>query len=206
MFTGIIECLGKISRFKHTGKMLHLVIDAGAAAKSSKEGDSIAVNGVCLTITKKEGSQLHFDAVAETLKRSSLGALRTGADVNLERAIKAGEPFGGHFVQGHVDAVGKLVAKDKKGGSWLMTFSAPRNFGRFLLEKGSVAIDGISLTITAIRPGSFSVSIIPHTLKHTTLGKKTVGDTVNLEGDMLGKWVTQAVDARRKGSYGDEGF
>ncbi|MFH1228415.1 MAG: riboflavin synthase [Planctomycetota bacterium] len=206
MFTGIVECSGKIEQVKYTGKMLKLAIDAGAVAKSSKEGDSIAVNGVCLTIAKKKGPRLYFDAVPETLQRSNLGALKNGADVNLEQAIQAGQPFGGHFVQGHVDAVGKLISKIKKGDSYLMAFSVPRNLNKYLIEKGSITIDGVSLTVTAVRPDSFSVAVIPYTLKHTTLGKKAVGDTVNLEMDMLGKWVSQFIQTRQKDTYSNEGF
>lgn len=178
-------------------KVLKLAIDAGQIAKSSKQGDSVAVNGVCLTITKKEGPRLHFDMVAETLARSNLGELKTGSTVNLERAIRAGEPFGGHFVQGHIDTVGKITGKYQKGESYIMAFTVPRQFHKFLIEKGSVAIDGISLTITEVKPSGFSVAVIPYTLKHTTLGKKTAGGKVNIEVDVMGKWVNKFLETYR---------
>lgn len=206
MFTGIVECAGKVTRHQMANKVLKLIIDAGPIAKLSKEGDSIAVNGVCLTITKKEGPRLHFDMVAETLMRSNLGELKTENIVNLERAIRAGEPFGGHFVQGHIDTVGKITGKYQKGESYIMAFAIPKQFHKFLMEKGSVAIDGISLTITEAKPSGFSVAVIPYTLKHTTLGKKTTGDKVNIEVDVMGKWVNKFLETYRQQGNDNEGF
>jgi riboflavin synthase len=189
MFTGIIEEIGGIISSSLTAGSGELKVAAKLILSDAKPGDSIAVNGVCLTITYIAGTTITFDVSPETLRRSNLGSLKTGDPVNLERALAAGGRFGGHMVSGHIDATGTLAAKRDEGNATIFTFNAPSGIMHYLIEKGSIAIDGISLTIAALTQGSFSVAVIPHSLQQTTLGRAQVGATVNLENDLVAKYI-----------------
>lgn len=192
MFTGIIECLGTVKRLSRTGKSFSLEIESSFQEKIVI-GESIAVNGVCLTVSSFSGSSFTADVTPETVRRSSLGALRTGSPVNLERALKADGRFGGHIVSGHIDGTGRIVAVAKEENAVNVQFSMEKKLGDFMIEKGSVAADGISLTIAAVkRLGSTCVvlvSVIPHTWSSTALSKKRCGDLVNIECDIIGKYI-----------------
>jgi riboflavin synthase len=196
MFTGIVEELGIVARVDPTG----LAIRGPLVTSDARPGDSIAVNGVCLTVVAVEGEEFTADVMAETLRRSSLGGLRPGDPVNLERAAKIGDRLGGHLVQGHVDAVASIVAREasgQPGEDWeSVRFSLPDSLTRYVVEKGSITVDGVSLTVTAVDADSFSVGLIPTTLKVTTLGHKGVGAVVNLEVDVIAKYVEKLVGVR----------
>src|SRR4051794_11032127 len=185
VFTGIVEELGRVAAVAGDGEGLQLQIEAPILAPLSGIGDSINVSGCCLTIVAVNGSRLTFDVVPETLRRTALGALGPGAPVNLEDALRAGEPYGGHIVQGHVDGVGELVERRDEGiGLWLR-FRVPGNLLRYLIEKGSVTVAGVSLTVAELHDDGFAVAIVPHTRKVTTFGTLAPGDFVNLEADMI---------------------
>jgi riboflavin synthase len=195
VFTGIIEERGTITAIEGDGEGLQLQIDAPVLAPLCHVGDSINVSGCCLTVVAVHGSALAFEAVPETLRRTALGGLAAGAGVNLEDALRAGEPYGGHIVQGHVDGVGELVERREEGiGLWLR-FRAPPNVQRYLIEKGSVTVAGVSLTVAALYDDGFAVAIVPHTLQATTFGSLAVGDPVNLEADMIARYVERLLGA-----------
>lgn len=194
MFTGIIETVGKVVRIDRQGDLARLVVEAGVAAGDAKAGDSIAVNGVCLTVTALEGDTLAFEAVAETLLRTSLGDLAAGGVVNLERALRAGQRLDGHIVQGHVDGTGVVRALERRGDDVRLDVGCDAGFAELLVEKGSVAVDGVALTVVGARADGFDVALIPFTLERTTLGRKRPGDRVNLEADVLGKYVKKYVE------------
>ena len=194
MFTGIIEAVGVVEAVSLEGALARLRVQAGAVREGVGLGDSIAVNGVCLTVTKIEGQTLGFDAVRETLERSALGALATGSGVNLERAMQAGARLDGHIVQGHVDGTGTVKALEEEGQDVKLFIDCDSNLAELLVDKGSVTIDGVSLTVVTAAPTSFDVVLIPHTLAETTLGDYQPGQTVNLEADILGKYVKTYVD------------
>lgn len=181
MFTGIIEDLGTVKKISKTQITVETKLD------DIKIGDSICVSGVCLTVINY--SLLTFGISEETFKKTNLGELKIGSIVNLERALKSDGRLGGHFVTGHIDGTGEILKIKKSGNSEIWQFSIPENLSKYIAEKGSVAIDGISLTIAEIKPNSFSAAIIPHTLKNTTLKEKKIGDTVNLETDILAKYI-----------------
>jgi len=189
MFTGLIETICKVKSARPTAGGLSLTIDLGQIASEAKTGDSIAVNGVCLTIAGLDGTLASFDLSAETLAKSTLGRLKPFCEVNVERAIRADERFGGHFVQGHVDGTAMIEAIDRRGEFADIRFAAGTELLDAMVVKGSVAVDGISLTIAGIGRSSFSVSVIPETLKRTTLGKAKVGDYVNIETDIIVKTI-----------------
>jgi riboflavin synthase len=172
------------------------VLDAPGIAAGAAVGDSVSVDGCCLTVTAVHGARLSFDAVPETLRRTTLAALDEGAPVNLEPALRAGDRMGGHWVQGHVDAVGVLASAEPEGDAINMTFTAPDAVLRYVIEKGSICVNGISLTVTAFDEQGFSVSIIPHTLAVTNLGSIVPGGRVNLESDLVGKYVERLLPAR----------
>ncbi len=196
MFTGIIEAVGEVRRLERRGQSALLVI---AAAWRDGEvpgvglGDSVAVNGVCLTVVAMAGqgerAVLDFDVSHETLDKTSLGALSVGGRVNLERALRVGDRLGGHWVTGHVDGVGRLVAAVQRGEYRDLTFAMPSELEPELVQKGSIAIDGVSLTVNTVEPGRFGVTVIPHTLSWTTLLDGGVGKTVNLETDLVAKYI-----------------
>ena len=196
MFTGIIEELGAVVGLEPRGDSAVLVVRAPTVSADTHHGASIAVNGVCLTVVGSDGERLHFDVMAETLKRSVIGALRPAEQVNLERAVRAVGRLDGHIVQGHVDGTGVLISR-APGDAWdLVRFGMPVDLARYVAEKGSIAVDGVSLTVTGVGPDWFEVGLIPETLRATTLGGKQPGDPVNLEVDVLAKYVARLVEAR----------
>ena len=195
MFTGLVEEVGTVRAItRGTGAQLRIA--APLASVGTKIGDSIAINGICLTVTRIQGDELSFDAVEETLTKSNLGKLRPCDRVNLERSISADRLFGGHFVLGHVDAVGTIVSFGKQPGSAVLTIEAPEDVMRYVVPKGSIAVDGISLTVASCDERGFSVAVIPHTIESTNLKNKRPGDAVNLEADILGKYVEKFLSNR----------
>jgi riboflavin synthase len=191
LFTGLILEMGEISSFKKRSGGAILSLKANEVASTAKKGDSISVNGVCLTVVRKNNNTLSFDLSEETLRCTNLGSLKTGDIVNLEPSLSPDSKIGGHFVTGHVDAAGRIRSKVNIGDMMKVEIEAPSNVINFLVEKGSVAVDGISLTIIDILKDGFTVVIIPHTAKLTTIGFKGPGDTVNIEVDILGKYVAR---------------
>lgn len=189
MFTGIVEEVGTVRSVQRGSTSSFIEIQAHTVLEGTKLGDSIAVNGVCLTVTELGRDNFRADVMNETLSRSSLGSLRSGSPVDLERAMAAGGRFGGHIVSGHIDGTGTITDIKKDGIAQWYTVSAPPGIMRYIVEKGSIAIDGISLTVARVTEGTFSVSIIPHTAAQTVLSHKKAGDTVNLENDIIGKYV-----------------
>ncbi len=189
MFTGIIEEVGIIQSVKKGTHSSVLTVQAREVLDGAKTGDSIAVNGVCLTVTALGSGCFSADVMHETLNRSSLGQLAPGASVNLERAMAADGRFGGHIVSGHIDGTGTITRVRRDDNAVWYTVSAPDKLMRLIIEKGSVAVDGISLTVAAVTKDSFQVSVIPHTAEHTVLSEKKAGDVVNLENDIIGKYV-----------------
>ena len=190
MFTGIVEGTGVVRAVEPAGEKTVLRVDLGAVAGGSKAGDSIALAGTCLTLAADPaGAVGAFEAVRETLSRTTLGGLRPGDRVNLERALRVGDRLGGHFVQGHVDGVGTVRSLGGPEGAVLLAVAAPPEVRPYLVFKGSVAIDGVSLTVASVEGDAFAVALVPHTLGVTTLGALREGDRVNLEADLLGKWV-----------------
>jgi riboflavin synthase alpha subunit len=192
MFTGIVRELGRVEAFDGS----HLIVAAPETAATAGPGDSVAVAGVCLTVVANEDGRLTFDAVPETLSRTALGSLRPGDAVNVEPSLRVGDPLGGHVVQGHVDSVGRVRSVTQEGDGRRMWFDAPETVIRYCIEKGSIAVDGASLTIAAFDDDGFEVALIPHTLAVTTLGSLEPGDEVNLEADVLGKVVERLLTAR----------
>ena len=189
MFTGIIEEIGTVKKISLAGKSGSLEIGAKNVLEGTKIGDSIAVNGVCLTVTSLSSSTFTADIMAETVRRSSLGSLSSGSGVNLERAMAADGRFGGHIVSGHIDGTGKIARLQKEENAVWVHISAGKEILALIVEKGSIAIDGISLTVASVSDSEFAVSIIPHTASETTLLSKKAGDIVNLENDIVGKYV-----------------
>lgn len=197
MFTGLVQALAAVDRFAPDGHGgARLVVREPTLAPQLVLGESVAVNGCCLTVVGSDTSTFAFDCGPETLARTALGGLTPGSRVNLERALRVGDMLGGHFVTGHVDAVGTLAAVEPSGEWQVLTFYLSAEFDELLVPKGSVAVDGISLTLVDVIPGSFTVMLIPHTLAHTTLGVKVPGDPVNLEFDLLAKHVRKLVAGR----------
>lgn len=196
MFTGIIEHLGRLERLEVRPELARLVVDAGPLAGDAKLGDSVAVNGVCLTVVQVDGPRLAFEAVHETLRRSSLGELQEGAPLNLERPMRAGGRFDGHIVQGHVDTTARLLSVTEEGSSRRLRFALPGEMLRYVVEKGSIAIEGISLTVAALGEDWFEVVIIPHTWKMTNLASKAPGALANIEVDVLAKYVERLLAYR----------
>lgn len=194
MFTGIVETMGFVRALLRSGGVAELVIEAPAVVAGTRVGDSIAVNGVCLTVTVLADDALHFQAVPETLERSSLGRLAAGSAVNLERALRADGRLDGHIVQGHVDATGRVRALRREGDDVRLYVDCDPQLAELLVEKGSVAIEGVSLTVVGVEPAGFDVALIPHTLAVTTLGRLAPGAPVNLEADVLGKYVKRYLE------------
>lgn len=189
MFTGIVEEMGKVIKVEKGAKSSKLTIGGDKIFSDLKLGDSVAVNGVCLTVTSFTTGVFTADVMNETLTRSNLGNLKQGSEVDLERAMIADGRFGGHIVSGHIDGTGKITKISQDDIAVWYTISADKKLMKYIIEKGSVAIDGISLTVAKVTDGDFSVSLIPHTAKETVLGSKKVGDTVNLENDVVGKYI-----------------
>ena len=195
MFTGLVEGTGRLISVEEDG-MARLAINAGHLAVGIGMGDSVSVNGACLTVNEMEGEILIFYAMPETLRRTALGDLAEGDLVNLERAMTPETRFGGHIVQGHVDGVGEVLAVQPEGGAEIWEFSAPIDVLKYAVVKGSVCVDGISLTIVSLKENSFTVSILPHTKEATNLRNLSVGDRVNLEADVIGKYVERLLTPR----------
>jgi riboflavin synthase len=191
MFTGIIEGLGTISGIRPAGKGKRLSVEADFTLDQTKIGDSIAVNGACLTVINIRAKQFEVDLSPETLATSTFDQARRGDRVNLERALRLSDRIDGHLVSGHIDGIGLIKTKEKQGNAIAVTVTVPEALTRYMINKGSVAIDGVSLTINAIDTNGFKVSIIPHTAGITTVGLKQKGDAVNIETDMIGKFVEQ---------------
>lgn len=205
MFTGIIEEVGKLSRIKRGSRSAVLTIQAAKILSDISIGDSVAVNGVCLTVTSFLQTEFTADVMPETLNRTALGTLHIGQLVNLERAMSANGRFGGHIVTGHIDGTGSICHIEKDDNAFIYTITSSPEILRRIIEKGAVAIDGISLTVTKVSTTAFCVSVIPHTLSHTSLGEKSTGSTVNLENDCIGKYIerllaTPGQDAAEKES------
>ena len=194
MFTGLVEECGTIVGIHRQGHAADLVVEAPVVSQDARIGDSIAVNGCCLTVVRIEGNQLTFEAVPETLDRTTLGDLQAGAKINLERSLAVGARLGGHFVQGHIDGVGTITSVHAVENAVVMEIETPSQLRRYLVEKGSVAVDGVSLTVAAVTAAGFTVWTIPHTREVTTLGSRNAGDGVNLECDLLGKYVERLLE------------
>lgn len=190
MFTGLVAEMWELVSLRPAATGAALVLKAGPAGKDAALGDSIAINGVCLTVTSiSADGQLSFDVSAETLKSTGLGSLKPGEKVNIEPSLKADGKLGGHFVTGHVDAVGTIKSMGKDGQTWSIEILAPEEVLKYLVDKGSVAVDGVSLTVVKVYGDRFTLVIIPHTALITTIGGKSEGDSVNLEADIIGKYV-----------------
>lgn len=200
MFTGIVEELGRVARVARSGGGARVAIAASRVLEGTREGDSIATDGVCLTAINVTPTGFEADCSAETLRRTTIGAWRPGARVNLERALRMGDRLGGHLVQGHVDGAGKLLARRPEGESEVFRFSCPPELERHVAMKGSIAVSGVSLTVAGLGEGWFEVALIPVTLAWTTLGAMTAGDPVNLETDMLAKYVERILTVGDRGS------
>ena len=194
MFTGLIEKICTVTSVQHGADSMILTIDLGQLADECKIGDSIAINGVCLTVTKLQGNLASFDVSAETVSKSSLGELKSSSEVNVERAMKASDRFGGHFVLGHIDGTAKIKAIDRHGDFTDITFSTDTKLLEDMVVKGSVAVNGISLTISKLDKNSFDVALIPRTLRETTLGRAKIGDNINIENDVIIKTVKKRLD------------
>ncbi|NBO93800.1 MAG: riboflavin synthase [Planctomycetia bacterium] len=195
MFTGLVEAVAPVVSVVPEGAGARLVIEQAAIAGSLKVGDSVAVNGACLTVVALDGSRFHFEAGPETLRLTNLGELRQGDRVNLERSLALGDRLDGHLVQGHIDGRGTIDAKERQGEWVFMAFRCSPLLTAQMVSKGSIAVDGISLTVVNVERDRFSVMLIPHTLANTTLGFKEPGAAVNLETDMLAKYVFKALEA-----------
>jgi len=190
LFTGIVEEVGWVSSLRRRREGLQIVVAAKVVSEALRPGDSLSVNGVCQTVEEVEKGQVSFTAVPETLRSTTLGKLRRGQRVNLERALALGSPLGGHIVQGHVDGVGRVVALKSQGQERMLTVRLPRGLGRGVVPKGSIAIDGVSLTVASLRGDLVSVALVPYTLEHTTAGSYRPGTEVNVELDVLGKYAS----------------
>ncbi|AFJ03568.1 Riboflavin synthase alpha chain [Methylophaga frappieri] len=200
MFTGIIAALGQVTTLQPKGGDLRLHIDIGKLDRSDiKLGDSIAINGVCLTVVQSDGVQLAFDVSKETIDRSSLQSLKTGNKVNLEKALAVGDRLGGHFVSGHVDGLGRITAMQEVARSWQITVAVPADLQRYIAEKGSICIDGVSLTVNSVNRDGFMVNIIPHTMQETIIQDYQIGTKVNLEVDLIARYLERLLpDAPQK--------
>lgn len=200
MFTGIIEEFGTVGAMDRRSDSIRLTIEAKKVLEGTQLGDSIAVNGICLTVTSLGPSYFTADVMHETMRRTGLADVRNGSQVNLERALQVGSRLGGHIVSGHIDGVGRIISITTDGIAKVIRIGIPDTMAPFIVEKGSIAIDGISLTVAAVTPDSFTVSIIPHTMANTTLLTKREGSIVNLETDMIGKYVHNfTVDYTQRG-------
>jgi riboflavin synthase len=193
MFTGIIEGLGTITAVRSSGAGRRLTVEAGFDLSGSKIGDSISVSGACLTAVQIGARRFDVDVSPETLAKTTFGDARVGERVNLERAMRLSDRIDGHLVSGHIDGIGAIDSRDAVGNAIVVAITVPEGLARYMIVKGSVAVDGISLTINSLEPGRFSISIIPHTAGLTTIGIKRKGDRVNIETDMIGKYVEKFI-------------
>ena len=195
MFTGIVEEMGNVKKIRHGPYSAVIEIQAKTILEDAKVGDSIAVNGICLTITTLSGNSFTADIMHETLNRSAFASLKTGSHVNLERAMQADGRFGGHMVAGHIDGIGKIVHVQKDDNAVWFTIQAKSEILQYVVQKGSIAVDGISLTVAKAEKDKFLVSVIPHTVSMTVLGERKEGDIVNLETDIVGKYIEKLLSA-----------
>jgi len=200
MFTGIVEELGTVSNIRQSGEAMKLTIAANTILSDVKLGDSIAVNGICLTVTSFTASSFTVDAMPETVRATSLRMLDTSSKVNLERAMAANGRFGGHFVTGHIDGIGTILNKKQHYNAIYYKIGIPDDLLRYCLQKGSIAVDGTSLTIFDIDESSITISLIPHTVSESIIGKKAAGDIVNIECDMIGKYIERFISKPTKRS------
>lgn len=194
MFTGLVAELGTVQKLARQGNSYHLTVSAKKIMANLKIGDSVAVNGACLTVVKMSSDGFTADVMPETVRLTNIGSLNAGDKVNLERTLRLCDGLDGHIVSGHVEGLGMIAAQRNDGIAVVVTIDTPQELLKYIIKKGSIAIDGISLTVTKVTSSTFSVSLIPHTAKETTLGFKTVGDTVNLETDILGKYVERMLN------------
>lgn len=202
MFTGIIEEIGVLKERRDGSYSCTLTVRCEKILEGTKIGDSIAVNGTCLTVTKLNADSFDVDVTPETMRRTAFSIVRVGSKLNLERALRIGDRLGGHLVSGHVDFVGKLIKKEQEGNAVNLTFSVPEQWMKYILAKGSIAIDGVSLTIAKKQSNSFFVSLIPHTGEMTILLLKQIGDPVNIECDCIGKYIEQLIGHNTSSSIG----
>lgn len=196
MFTGLVREVGEVGWLRQTDQAVQLLVEAPRLAGRVRTGESVAVNGCCLTVTAHRDRQLMFDLLQESLDRTNLGSLKPGDPVNLERALRVDGRLGGHFVQGHIDCTAQVLGIEEKGADVRLDIALPAEFGRYAVFKGSIAVNGTSLTIAALGPVSFAVWVIPHTLENTNLGDLEVGDEVNLEFDILAKYSERLLAGR----------
>lgn len=200
MFTGLVAELGKVQNLVSQGDSYHLTITASKVLIGLKIGDSVAVNGVCLTVVQLDSSSFTADVMPETVRLTNIGRLHNGDRVNLERTLRLCDGLDGHIVSGHVEGLGVIISRQPEGIAVVVEIEASPELLKYVIKKGSIAIDGISLTVTKVTGTSFSVSLIPHTAKETTLGFKDIGDVVNLETDIIGKYVERMLNSGSKGS------
>lgn len=203
MFTGLVECRGTVLRVERQGVDGRMVLRSERLYPDMSLGESIAVDGACLTVVAFDGAVFTVDVSAETLSKTTLGTKSPGSTVNLERALRLGDRLGGHLMQGHVDGVGTLLQKKMEGRSWRFYFSVPEDLSLFIVPKGSIAVNGVSLTVNGCAPGRFDVNVIPHTADVTTLGMLAPGDHVNIETDIIAKYVQKMLHAWTKAPPGD---
>lgn len=199
MFTGLIETMGTVVRVSRARGAARLVVRSDLPVDAMRDGESVAVDGACLTVARRAGDAFEADAIPETLARTTLGALRSGDRVNLERAVALGDRLGGHLVQGHVDAVGTVLSSVRRGADVRLGVGLPAALRRYTAEKGSIALHGVSLTIAAVRPRGVEVALIPETLSRTTLGALRAGDRVNVEVDLLSRYLEALMRDRAPG-------
>ena len=196
MFTGLVREVGQVVWLRRADRVVQLLVKGPRTATRVRVGESVSVNGCCLTVTAQREGQFMFDLLTESLDRTNLGQLKPGHPVNLERALRVDGRLGGHFVQGHVDGTAQVVALEEKGPDLRIDIALPREFARYVVYKGSIAINGASLTVSAVNPADFSVWVIPHTLEHTNLCDLEAGNLVNLEFDILAKYVERLLETR----------
>ena len=196
MFTGLVREVGQVVWLRRADRVVQLLVKGPHTATRVRVGESVSVNGCCLTVTAQREGQFMFDLLTDSLDRTNLGQLKPGHPVNLERALRVDGRLGGHFVQGHVDGTAQVVALEEKGPDLRIDIALPREFARYVVYKGSIAINGASLTVSAVNPADFSVWVIPHTLEHTNLGDLEAGNLVNLEFDILAKYVERLLETR----------
>ena len=198
MFTGLVKEVGELGWLRRNEKMVQMLLRAPRTAARARIGESVAVNGCCLTVTARRDDQMMFDLLAESLERTNLGDLKPGDPVNLERALRLDGRLGGHFVQGHVDCTARVLAMEKKGADLRIDLELPPEFARYVAFKGSVTVNGVSLTVADVQEKQFTVWIIPHTAEETNLGDLQPGDRVNLEFDIIAKYVERLVEPHQK--------
>jgi riboflavin synthase len=199
VFTGIVGGTGRVHSIKRRGEAASFVFDGGRIGKKLKIGESVAVNGTCLTVVEKRRSHFGVHVVEETMRKTNLGLLAAGDRVNLELPLRASDRLGGHIVLGHIDGIGRIISIKTLKKSWMFWLKIPAKFRKYLVPTGSVAIDGVSLTVARLKESMIGIAIIPHTMKKTIFGRRKVGDAVNLEFDVLGKYVERLLQPKRRG-------